>query len=262
MRFTYNEESCRYEPNVVSPKKFMAQTMQFFGTCFLIGIGFLIYYNTRFDLVDERLLKEENLALKTDWQAIHQQLNRTSSELAKIEETDDHNFRTILEMDPLPQSMREAGTGGREKESAKISLPLISKALTISEKIRNRLTVEQQSMQELSGKLESKSKEWAARPALQPIDNRYLTRFNPIFGLRLHPIFNDWRNHNGLDLTAPYGTPVYASGDGYVTLARFGGGYGNVIFLNHGYGFETRYAHLSRYNVVVGQTVKRGELIG
>jgi murein DD-endopeptidase MepM/ murein hydrolase activator NlpD len=236
--------------------------MKFFGSSLLIGIGFLIYYNTRFDLVDERILKEENTALKTEWLALNNQLNRTSTELAKIEDTDDHNFRTILEMEPLPQSMREAGTGGREKESTKISQPLISKSLALSEKISNRLMVEQQSMEELTKKLESKSKEWAARPAMQPIDNRDLTRFNPIFGLRLHPIYNDWRNHNGLDLTAPYGTPVYASADGYVTLARFGGGYGNVIFLNHGYGFETRYAHLSRYNVTVGQFIKRGELIG
>lgn len=262
MRFTYNEESCRYEPIVVSPKKFFGQAMKFFGSSLLIGIGFLIYYNTRFDLVDERILKEENTALKTEWLALNNQLNRTSTELAKIEDTDDHNFRTILEMEPLPQSMREAGTGGREKESTKISQPLISKSLALAEKISNRLMVEEQSMEELTKKLESKSKEWAARPAMQPIDNRDLTRFNPIFGLRLHPIYNDWRNHNGLDLTAPYGTPVYASADGYVTLARFGGGYGNVIFLNHGYGFETRYAHLSRYNVTVGQFIKRGELIG
>jgi murein DD-endopeptidase MepM/ murein hydrolase activator NlpD len=61
---------------------------------------------------------------------------------------------------------------------------------------------------------------------------------------------------------APYGTPIYASGNGYVTYAKMMGTYGNVIFINHGFGFETRYAHLSKFNVVDGQRVKRGELIG
>ena len=80
--------------------------------------------------------------------------------------------------------------------------------------------------------------------------------------MRLHPVFGDWRSHNGLDLTANSGTPVYATGDGIVTVAKYRGGYGNVIFINHGYGFETRYAHLSKFKIAEGKKVKRGELIG
>lgn len=261
-RFTYNEESCRYEPVVVTPKAFFRSTFKFLAASLLIGAGFLIYYNFRFDLSEVRELRDQNAKLKSDWQVLQYQLEKTSRDLAKIEETDDQTFRTILEMGPLSQSIREAGTGGREKESERVGVPIIRDAIDLAGKISNRITIEQQSLLELQNKLIAKATELAARPALQPINNHDLTRLNKIFGLRLHPIFNYVRPHNGLDLTAPYGTPVYASADGVVTWAKPNAGYGNVIFVNHGFGFETRYAHLSKYNSVEGQHVKRGQLIG
>lgn len=103
---------------------------------------------------------------------------------------------------------------------------------------------------------------WASRPAIQPVDNRELTRLHTTFGLRMHPIFNVLMDHKGLDFTAPKGAPVYATGDGRVSMAYFSGSYGNVIFIDHGFDYETRYAHLYKFNVTPGQFVKRGQLIG
>jgi murein DD-endopeptidase MepM/ murein hydrolase activator NlpD len=68
--------------------------------------------------------------------------------------------------------------------------------------------------------------------------------------------------HKGLDFSAAHGTPVYATGDGEVKLAYFSSTYGNVIYLDHGYNYETRYAHLSNYAVKPGDKVKRGQIIG
>jgi len=68
--------------------------------------------------------------------------------------------------------------------------------------------------------------------------------------------------HKGLDFTAPYGTPVYATGDGIVSEAYNSTSYGNVIYIDHNFDFETRYAHLARFIVSKGQKVKRGEIIG
>ncbi|MBS1951370.1 MAG: M23 family metallopeptidase [Bacteroidetes bacterium] len=262
LHYTYNQETCRYEPVVVSPKRFAKKSFRFLGLSFLLGAAFLGYYNLKYDFLDERIERETNEQLKTEWQLLQEELEKTSAHLTKIEDTDDHNFRTILELEPLPQSIREAGTGGREKESDQVGYPLIRNSIALADKISNRLTIEQQSMDELNKQLEAKQHERASRPAIQPISNHNLIRLNTIFGLRLHPIFNYVRPHNGLDLTAAYGTPVYASADGVVVFAEPNTGYGNVIFVNHGYGFETRYAHLSRYNVKKGDRVKRGQLIG
>ncbi|UII26039.1 M23 family metallopeptidase [Fulvivirga maritima] len=103
---------------------------------------------------------------------------------------------------------------------------------------------------------------WASRPAIQPINNKELTRLHTSFGKRFHPILKRWKNHDGLDFTAPVGTPIYATGDGIVTSAYLSSSYGNVIFINHGYGYQTRYAHMTKYIVNQGEHVKRGQVIG
>ena len=81
-------------------------------------------------------------------------------------------------------------------------------------------------------------------------------------GSRPDPITGDKDFHQGLDISADQGSQVYATADGTVAHAAAEGGYGNLIVLDHGYGLETRYGHLSRYNVKPGDKVKRGDVVG
>jgi murein DD-endopeptidase MepM/ murein hydrolase activator NlpD len=260
--YRYNEETCRYEPIVVSPRLFLKNIFQFLGISFLLGLGGVTYYNSQYPLLDEVQKVEENAKLKTEWQAIHAQLKKASQLLTELESNDDHNFRVILDMDPLSSTQREAGVGGREKASAEIAYPIIRSAIDFSEKIKNRLTVEVQSINELKSALASKQKQWAARPAIQPINNKQLIHLYLVFGERLHPLLGYTRPHNGLDFASPARSPIYATGDGMVTYANGGTTYGNAVFINHGYGFETRYGHMSQFIVSVGQSVKRGQILG
>jgi murein DD-endopeptidase MepM/ murein hydrolase activator NlpD len=101
---------------------------------------------------------------------------------------------------------------------------------------------------------------WSAKPAIQPLSNQTLTYLHTTYGSRLHPIHGFVRDHKGLDFTADVGTPIYASGDGRVAKAHYSQSFGNVIYLDHTFGYETRYAHLSKFNVKEGQRVKRGVL--
>lgn len=96
-------------------------------------------------------------------------------------------------------------------------------------------------------------------PSIMPVNN---SRMSSGFGMRSHPVRGGRRMHKGIDLAAPTGTPVYATADGMVTLARSGRGYGLYIKLDHGAELETRYAHLSRIAVAVGERVRKGEVIG
>jgi len=262
LRYHYNAETCRYEPIVVSPRLFIKNIVRFLGISLLLGLGGIIYYNSQYPLLDEVQKLEENAKLKTEWLAIHTQLKKTSQQLTALESNDDHNFRVILDMDPLSSSQREAGVGGREKASAEITYPIIRTAIDLAEKIKNRLTVEVQSINELKSALASKQKQWAARPAIQPINNKQLIHLYLVFGERLHPLLGYTRPHNGLDFAAPVRSPIYATGDGVVTYADGGTTYGNVVFINHGYGFETRYGHMSQFIVSVGQSIKRGQILG
>jgi murein DD-endopeptidase MepM/ murein hydrolase activator NlpD len=262
LRYRYNSETCRYEPLVVSTRLFSRQIFRFIGISFLLGLGGLVYYNSQYPWLDEIQKQGQNVKLKTEWLAIHAQLKKTSQQLTDLENNDDHNFRVILDMDPLSSTQREAGVGGHEKASAAIGYSLIRTAIDFSEKIKNRLTVEVQSIKELKSTLKSKEKQWASRPAIQPINNKQLTHLHLVYGERFLPQDGYSRQHNGLDFVAPYASPIYATGDGMVTYANGGTTYGNVVFVSHGYGFETRYAHMSKFIVSVGQKVKRGQVLG
>ncbi len=87
-------------------------------------------------------------------------------------------------------------------------------------------------------------------------------RYSSGFGYRTHPILGYKKLHAGLDMAAPIGTPIFAAGSGVVLSASWGGGYGNLIQVDHGNGIVTRYAHLSQMNVTTGQPIAKGSLIG
>ena len=96
-------------------------------------------------------------------------------------------------------------------------------------------------------------------PSRMPLDDATLTSS---YGSRIHPVLGGRRNHNGVDLAQPTGTPVYATADGIVSRADYWGSYGNYIQIEHGGEMETRYAHLSGYAVAAGEQVRKGQLIG
>jgi murein DD-endopeptidase MepM/ murein hydrolase activator NlpD len=262
LKYYYNPETCKYEPIVVSGKDFLRRTSSFLTIAFVIGLIGLVYFNIKFPLWDEILLREKNQALKTEWQALYKDLDKTSDKLKQVEINDDQNYRAILDLSPLSDTERQAGVGGRENENTLIPYATIKDAYEQADKIMRRLDIEKQSFTRLHQELEYKEKMWASRPAIQPIDNKDLTYLHTLFGLRLHPLLGYVRPHKGLDFTAPKNAPVYATGDGTVQFAEFSDTFGFVVYLNHGYSFETRYAHLTRFIVNRGEKVKRGQVIG
>ncbi len=260
--FRYDPATCRYEPVIVTGKVFFRKAMLFLFVSFLIGLAGLIYYNQKYPLWDEVQLKNENQALRTEWDILNSDIQRISNRLGSMENNDDNNYRSILDLDPLAATIREAGVGGRERAYTRIPYNLIKNSLEKAEKLKNRLDIEDQSLNELDKELAQKEKRWAARPAIQPISNQQLIQLHTTYGLRLHPILGYWRDHKGLDFTAKEGTPIYATGDGVVEFANGATTYGNVVFINHGYDFQTRYAHMTRYIVNTGERVRRGQVIG
>ena len=263
-RYRYNTESCAYEPIFLSGKQRLKKSVVFLGTALGLALLVAIWFNLNYANWDETILTEKNKSLKVEWEILEEKLATTSILLSKIETNDDESYRILLDMPKLDEAVRKGGKGGSEKFPLTNAerVALIEKTYGQLSRLNNRLEVERQSLDEINKEVKVKEEMMVTRPAMQPIDNRNLTILYPRFGLRLHPIYHEWKNHNGLDLVAPYGTPVYASGHGSVSHANMMGTYGNVIFLNHGFGFETRYAHLSKFNVANGQRVKRGELIG
>jgi murein DD-endopeptidase MepM/ murein hydrolase activator NlpD len=232
-------------------------------TCYLTYV-FYAQFIAHFGSVEDQLLMKDNLMLRAEVQILEERINRSSGALDKLIERDDHNYRVILDADPLSPEIRASGFGGSERfdrDQLRESPDLI-RNYTMLEQLQSRIDVEAQSYDELKELLNQRIKMWSSRPAIQPISNKQLNQLFMSYGARMHPIFNVMKDHNGLDFSAPKGTPVHATGDGLVIMAHRSPSYGKVIYIDHGHGYETRYAHLSSFIVRPGEQVKRGHIIG
>jgi murein DD-endopeptidase MepM/ murein hydrolase activator NlpD len=262
--FRYNDKTCKYEPFYVKGKVLRNRVAIFLSLSLVLAAGAYYYVLKYIPSVDEMFLAEENQRLRIEWEILHDQIEGANEKLAALIEKGDHNYRVILDSEPLDASIREAGIGGSEKiNTARLQeFPVVLKEYLSFEKLKHQLDVELQSYDEIAKMFEQKSAMWAARPAIQPVSNKTLTHLHATYGERFHPLLGYVRDHKGLDFTADIGTPVYATGDGIIKSAYFSGSFGNVIFLDHDYGYETRYAHLSGFKAKRGQKVKRGDIIG
>jgi len=245
-------------------KALHGQVVMFIGLSLLLAVTFYVAFTRNFDSLDEQLLQRENFTLKAEWQILEDRIHESFGELNSLVEKDDKNYRVILDVDPLAPEIRKSGVGGSEKFNVDEikNFPTLIYDYTILEKLKHKLDVEVQSYQELNKMLNERIHMWASRPAIQPINNKQLDQLNMSYGARMHPIFKVIKEHNGLDFSASRGTPVYATGDGNVTMAYYSDSYGNVIYIDHGHGYETRYAHLSKFATKPGDKVKRGHIIG
>jgi murein DD-endopeptidase MepM/ murein hydrolase activator NlpD len=262
--FLYNPETCQYEPEFLTGKKLMRSVLRFFALSFVVACGLFAWYINRFAPIEEQHLEQENYALHLEWKSLENKIDNAYAQLDEIISQDDNNYRVILDLQPLGAAVREAGVGGAEPVylSEVKQYDLIADTYKRFEKLRHQLDVEEQSFEELSKVVKTKRAMWASRPAIQPIDNKDLQRLHTTYGMRLHPLLGYTRPHKGLDFTAEIGTPVYATGDARVSTSYYSNTYGNVVYLDHSFDFETRYAHLTRYIVEAGDVVKRGQIIG
>jgi murein DD-endopeptidase MepM/ murein hydrolase activator NlpD len=263
-KYRYNPITCKYEPWYLRGKELRGRTITFVCLAFFLAIaGFAVFIHHT-GSINELLLSRKNGSLIFEGEIIQKRLAVDQERLSAFVDKDDNNYRVILDSTPLPSEVRNAGIGG----STKIDLSEIGnypQLLTNYERLENlkhQLDVEIQSYDELKSIAENKMHMWASRPAIQPISNKQLDRLHMSYGARLHPIFHVFMDHKGLDFSASKGTPVYATGDGKISMTYFSASYGNVIYIDHGYGYETRYAHLSAFEVTPGQRVKRGQVIG
>jgi murein DD-endopeptidase MepM/ murein hydrolase activator NlpD len=264
VKYRYNPKTCKYEPWYLRGKALQDRVAIFIALSLLLAGGFYYAFIQNFDSLNEQLLRHENISLKTKWQILEDRIHHAFAELNALVEKDDNTYRVILDTEPLSPEIREGGAGGSERFDADEikSFPSLLYDYTILEKLKSKLDVEVQSYAQLDEILNERIHMWASRPAIQPINNTQLDKLHMSYGSRFHPIHKVIKDHNGLDFTASKGTPVYATGDGKVTMAYFSDTYGKVIYIEHGHGYETRYAHLSELAAKPGDAVKRGHIIG
>lgn len=225
----------------------------------------LIIGYTFFNSPKEQMLRREISQYEFQHEIIQDRINKLASVLEDIQHRDDHIYRVIFEADPIPRSVRDAGYGGTDRYidfEGYDNTELIKELHQRIDKLARQLYVQSKSYDEVFEMAKNKAEMLASIPAIIPLE-RGIDRVISGYGYRIHPIYKTLRMHTGVDFSAPTGTPIYATGDGVITKAgRNRHGYGIMVRVDHGYGYQTLYAHLSRLNVRAGQKIKRGEVIG
>ena len=177
----------------------------------------------------------------------------------------DKQIAVVLEGDTLSPSELSGGIGGVNNYADLEGFEESSSIITTHQKLDNinsKLAVLSQSYKELLKLATNKEQMLKCMPAIQPVSNKNLREIASGFGMRIHPIYGEPKMHTGIDFAAPTGTPVCATGDGVVEEAGYASGYGLHIVINHSWGYETLYGHLSKSLVKKGQKIKRGQIIG
>ncbi|MEZ2415750.1 M23 family metallopeptidase [Muriicola sp. E247] len=231
----------------------------FLGLIFLLNTNIL---NTPRELSLSREVKNYELR----FELLNKKLEQIEQVLTNIEDRDNNIYRLYFEANPIPEEQRRAGFGGvnryKSLEGFNNSEMIIATTKRL-DVIQKQIVIQSRSLDEITKLAEDKEKLLAAIPAIQPVNNENLTRMASGYGWRSDPFTKARKMHWGMDFTAPKGVPIYATGDGTVSRADNGAsGYGKHIRIEHGYGYMSLYAHLSKYNVKKGQKVKRGDLIG
>ena len=196
---------------------------------------------------------------------LQSRVENLNSQMSLIEEKD-KAVRSYADLPEIDENIRELGVGGvRVTENTKIDnlLPDFTSTITSLEMDIDALTrkvkLELSSYEDIYDKVQENSDRIKNIPTIRPVNGGYL---NAGFGYRIDPFDRVNRFHYGQDISVNNGTPIYAPADGTIKVARYMGGFGKSIKIDHGYGYTTFYAHLSKFNIKSNQKIKRGDIIG
>ncbi|RHJ90879.1 M23 family metallopeptidase [Parabacteroides bouchesdurhonensis] len=263
--YFYNPNTLNYERVYPSTKDRVLIVIRHLSTGIIVGVGIFFAMLYLVDSPMESQLRKENKLLQTQYEVLSLRLTNALEILDDIQQRDENLYRAIFQAESIPESVRKSGFGGsnRYEHLMNLSNPeLIVSTTQKMDMLRKQLYIESNSLEELikMGKnLEDRSK---CIPAIQPIANKDLRRTASGYGVRIDPIYRTPRFHAGMDFSAKVGTEIYATGNGVVTFAGWKQGYGNCLMIDHGYGYQTLYGHMSKFKARVGQKVTRGEIIG
>lgn len=267
VKYYYDPRTLSYRKIDKSGKEKFRNTAVFLLASLLFGVLMFFAADNIIDSPKERHLKREIANMKLQYKLADQRIAQLSDVLSDIEYRDDNIYRVIFEAEPIPEEVRNSGFGGAnryEDLQGYSHSDLLTNTAQALDMLTKRMVVQSRSFDEVIELAKDKESLLAAIPAIQPVSNTDLKRIASGFGYRIHPIYKVRKLHAGLDFSAPIGTPIYATGDGTVETAqtRNGSGYGKYVKIDHGFGYETLYGHMSRINVRRGQSVKRGDVIG
>lgn len=226
---------------------------------------YAIIFENLFGSPKEKLLTQQLENIKLQYSIINRELDNSLNVLYSLRQSDDRRYRPVLDMDSIPESYRKAGYGGVDRYKSLtgyIYSDLLISSMSKIEEIKSLANIQQESFKAVLERSVEWEREMDHQPMISPVSVNF--RLGDGYKFReIHPVLGTPRMHYGQDFSVPYGTEVYATGDGKVIESGWNsGGFGNYIIIDHGYGLRSTYGHLSGIKVSRGDNVKRGDMIG
>lgn len=266
-KFYFDNKDLSYK-EIKSHDTWFSYILKYFIGSSLIASLMIVVFISNFDSPEEKKLKREISNLHIQYKSLEQQLENAEKVLDNIQNRDDNIYRMIFGVDPIDNTIRRSGFGGAnryEQYKGFSNSKLIIETQKNIDRLKKQLFIQSKSFDEIIDLANNKADMLASIPAIQPISNENLKRMASGYGMRIDPIYKTKKFHHGMDFSAPVGTHIYATGDGKVEKIKKTGSkkdYGNFILIDHGYDYQSFYAHLDKVLVQKGQKVKRGDLIG
>ena len=266
VHYSFNPHTLKYEKVVRDWRYYLKRVFGILGLGVASGALFFFLYITFIQSPVERQLVEENNMIRTQFKVLNRQLDDAIKIMEIIEERDDNFYRVMLETDSIPISMRKGTSSltARYDKWKNLRVGDIVKETTQKMDVLNRmLYIQSSSFDELVDLALKNEDRLKHIPAIMPVMNKDLKRTASGYGYRIDPIYQTKRFHKGMDFSAEVGTEIYATGAGTVTFAGWKQGYGHCVMIDHGYDYETLYAHCSKIKKGLrrGSKVQRGDVI-
>jgi len=258
-KYKYDPNTLQYQKIELTLKGILLKILKYVSVgIFIAGLIILVSYPFIQDYSTRKAQKEIEY-LKANYELLNSEMDTMVSVLKNLQETDNNLYRVIFEAEPYKNRELTRKNLVERKTHQDYVIAMKERINSISSSIVGQ----SESFDELIKLALNKEKMLQSVPSIVPIGDKELTRLSSTFGIRNDPIYNVPKMHSGLDFTAPTGSKIYATGDGIIeTMEYSSGGYGNHIVINHGFGYKSHYAHLSKFETKLNRKVKRGELIG
>ncbi len=263
--YRYNPATDRYERVYPSGRERLIAALRQAAIGIAVAVVTFALAYIFFESPREKRLREKSELIEDRLATLNRRADQALEVMEDLAERDNNFYRVMMQAEPLTAGQRYAGLE-RQRNYDAIDSMADSKILRLTtdklDLLDKMLYTQSKSYDFIANELSSASDRTAHIPAIQPISEKYLRAMASGYGYRRDPVYGTTRFHEGMDFSSPVGTPVYATGDGTVTYGSWKSQYGNLIEIDHGYNYTTRYAHLSQILVKPGQKVKRGDLIG
>ncbi|HOF16676.1 MAG TPA: M23 family metallopeptidase [Bacteroidales bacterium] len=259
MKYKFNYKSLSFEKEVVTLKKRLGKLILYLLTGISFAVLTIFIHSKIFISPKEKQLLRELEETEMQIDIINKRVDLLSNVLQGMEYKDDNLYRVLLEAEPIQNrniTIENLLLDNSHSKNYSKTLKELSRKVDI---LTARSQVQLESYKQLWELSEKKEDIYASIPAISPVKNPKIVSG---FGMRYHPIYKILRRHTGVDIIGRRGMPIYATADGVVSRDNAGSGYGINVVINHGYGYQTVYAHLLKTAVKPGKRVKRGEVIG